>query len=88
MWSLLDDRVPLNPAMAPFVFIVSLLLSLGAVAMIYYVTMNALVRQTILRKFCESLRVENLASLDDVRQSAATAPRRGEGLADSFEFGG
>lgn len=88
MGSLLRGGAPLSPALMPFVLIIASLLSFGAIAMIYYLAMNAIVRQTILRRFCAGLRIENLASLDDVRQSADTAPRRGEGLADSFEFGG
>jgi uncharacterized membrane protein YjgN (DUF898 family) len=77
-----------DPMLLFVALVVSAGLSLGAIALIYYVAMNALVRQTILSKFCDSLTITNLPTLDDVRQSAATAPRRGEGLADSFEFGG
>src|SRR5262249_22204052 len=86
--SLTVGQAPLDPALMPFMLVPASLAALGVLAMIYYIAMNALVRQTILRRFCEGLRIENLATLDDVRQNPTTAPRRGEGLADSFEFGG
>jgi uncharacterized membrane protein YjgN (DUF898 family) len=77
-----------NRALLQLAPLAATLVLLGFIALIYYVAMNAMVRATILRWFCESLQVENLAALEDVRQSPTTAPRRGEGLADSFEFGG
>jgi uncharacterized membrane protein YjgN (DUF898 family) len=73
-------RAPAGP-------IVILCAALGAVSSIYYVCMNMLVKRTVLARFCETLRIDNLASLDDVRRSAMTSPQRGEGLADTFELG-
>ena len=46
------------------------------------------VHVTILAHVCGTLAIENPASLDDIVQSSAALPRRGEGLADALDMGG
>ena len=46
------------------------------------------VEVTVLAHVCRTLAVENPAALDDVTQSSAARPRRGEGLADALDIGG
>ena len=46
------------------------------------------VHVTILVHVCRTLAIDNPASLDDVAQSSAGLPRRGEGLADALDIGG
>ena len=47
-----------------------------------------IVHVTILGHVCRTLAIENPASLDDIVQSSAALPRRGEGLADALDMGG
>ena len=47
-----------------------------------------IVHVTILGHVCRTLAIENPASLDDIVQSSAALPRRGEGLADALDLGG
>ena len=46
------------------------------------------VEVTVLAHICRTLAVENPDTLDDVTQSSAARPRRGEGLADALDIGG
>lgn len=43
---------------------------------------------TVLAHVCRTLSIENPVALDDVTQSSAALPRRGEGLADALDIGG
>ncbi len=54
---------------------------------ILYFLINGWLRRTIIATYFESVTVENAALLDEIGQTAQRAPTRGEGLADSFEFG-
>ena len=48
---------------------------------------NGWLRRTIVATYFASVTVENAHRLDAIGQSTRPAPTRGEGLADSFEFG-
>ena len=67
-----------------------IILVLGFVFVIiplFGVLWTVIVTAGAVRHICETLEIAGAESLDRIVQSAATAPKFGEGLADSFELG-
>ena len=76
----------LNKGMIPLAVVVGVFVVL-ALLFVFRLLWTLMVTVGTIRHICETLQVSGLEGLKDVRQSTAAAPRYGEGLADSFDFG-
>ena len=75
----LEINYGLNSTIANIVFAVFLLIMLSVVQ-------HVLFWLPVVRRLTEKLEIENLASIEQVAQSARADPRFGEGLADALSF--